>query len=202
MAEYSSQIAVRPAGRGWPRWLAALLVGLLLLLTLLIASWFLRACAPVDPSLNLTAFETPAAPAPPPPIDPTLALKASLDDAQAADPFSGRLPPVPDLEVHVIAPLEDEQHHSGEPGTQHQKGGQDRRAAHDDREIHHEREKARAQPGGKEPDRHVLGGQDDADRLELVLEQIVPLLPQAVTTAPMMMDVATPRPACRSGSLL
>ena len=67
MAEYSSQIAVRPAGRGWPRWLAALLVGVLLLLTLLIASWFLRACAPVDPSMNLTALETPAPPAPPPP---------------------------------------------------------------------------------------------------------------------------------------
>ena len=80
MAEYSSQIAVRPAGRGWPRWLAALLVGVLLLLTLLIASWFLRACAPVDPSVNLTALETPAPPAPPPPIDPTLALKASLDE--------------------------------------------------------------------------------------------------------------------------
>jgi hypothetical protein len=81
MAEFSYQSAVRPTGRGWSRWLAALLVGLLLLLTLLIASWFLRACAPVDPSTNLTALETPAAPAPPPPIDPTLALKASLDDA-------------------------------------------------------------------------------------------------------------------------
>jgi hypothetical protein len=81
MAEYPSQIVARPAGRGWSRWLAALLVGLLLLLTLLIASWFLRACAPVDPSMTLTALETPAAPAPPPPIDPTLALKASLDDA-------------------------------------------------------------------------------------------------------------------------
>ena len=81
MAEYSSQIALRPAGRGWPRWLAALLVGVLLLLALLIASWFLRACAPVDPSMNLSALETPAPPAPPPPIDPTLALKASLDEA-------------------------------------------------------------------------------------------------------------------------
>ena len=33
--------------QGWPRWLAALLMGLLLILALLIASWFLRACAPV-----------------------------------------------------------------------------------------------------------------------------------------------------------
>jgi hypothetical protein len=83
MAEHPSEIVVRPAGGGWPRWLAALLFGLLLLLTLLIASWFLRACAPVDSSMNLTTFETPAPPAPPPPADPTLVLKASLDDAQA-----------------------------------------------------------------------------------------------------------------------
>ncbi|HEY6716627.1 MAG TPA: hypothetical protein VI232_09805, partial [Reyranella sp.] len=83
MAEHPSEIVVRPAGGGWPRWLAALLFGLLLLLTLLIASWFLRACAPVDSSMNLTTFETPAPPAPPPPADPTSALKASLDDAQA-----------------------------------------------------------------------------------------------------------------------
>src|SRR5215813_2316115 len=65
----------------WPRWLAALLFGLLLILALLIASWFLRACAPVDPSTNVTALEHPAPPAPPPPPDPTPALKASLDDA-------------------------------------------------------------------------------------------------------------------------
>ena len=55
MAEHPSPILTRPAGRGWSRWLAALLFGLLLLLTLLIASWFLRACAPVDPSTNLDA---------------------------------------------------------------------------------------------------------------------------------------------------
>jgi len=83
MAEHPSEIVARPAGRGWPRWLAALLFGLLLLLTLLIASWFLRACVPVDPSTNLTTFETPAPPAPPPPADPTSVLKASLDDAAA-----------------------------------------------------------------------------------------------------------------------
>jgi hypothetical protein len=63
-------------------WLAALLVGVLLLLALLIGSWFLRACAPVDPSTNLTTLETPPPPAPPPPPDPTAALKVSLDEAQ------------------------------------------------------------------------------------------------------------------------
>jgi hypothetical protein len=76
-------MVARPAGRGWTRWLAALLIGVFLLLAMLIASWFLRACAPVDPSMNLTALETPAPPAPPPPPDPTSLLKASLDDAQA-----------------------------------------------------------------------------------------------------------------------
>jgi len=69
--------------RGWPHWLAALLFGLLLLLALLIASWFLRACAPVDPATRMATFETPAPPAPPPPEDRTPALKASLDDVQA-----------------------------------------------------------------------------------------------------------------------
>src|SRR5512143_1112762 len=83
MAEPSSEFVDRSAGGGWSRWLFALLFGLLLLLALLIASWFLRACAPVDPSTNLTTLETPAPPAPPPPPDPTAALKASLDDAQA-----------------------------------------------------------------------------------------------------------------------
>lgn len=74
-------MVVRPARVGWSPWLAALLVGLLVLLALLIASWFLRACAPLDPSMNLTTLETPAPPAPPPPSDPTAALKASLDEA-------------------------------------------------------------------------------------------------------------------------
>lgn len=68
--------------QGRSQWLAALLLGLLLLLALLIVSWFLRACAPVDPSTNLTTLETPAPPAPPP-TDPTPVLKASLDDARA-----------------------------------------------------------------------------------------------------------------------
>ena len=72
-----------PARVGWAPWLSALLFGLLLLLLLLITSWLLRACAPVDPTLNLATLETPAPPAPEPPPDPTPVLKASLDDAQA-----------------------------------------------------------------------------------------------------------------------
>ena len=68
---------------GWPRWLAALLMGLLLILALLIVSWFLRACAPVEPSTSLSMLETPAPPAPESPPDPTPILKASLDGAEA-----------------------------------------------------------------------------------------------------------------------
>src|SRR6185295_16276377 len=49
------------------------------------ASWLLRACAPVDPSLNVATIETPAPPAPEPPPDPTPVLKASLDDEQTAE---------------------------------------------------------------------------------------------------------------------
>ena len=74
--------AILPARLGWSRWLSALLFGLLLLLLLLLTSWLLRACSPVDPSLNIATHETPAPPAPPPPADPTPLLKASLDDAQ------------------------------------------------------------------------------------------------------------------------
>jgi hypothetical protein len=66
-----------------PRWLAALLMGLLFILALLIGSWFLRACAPIEPTLSVSTVETPAPPAPPAPPDPTPALKASLDDAEA-----------------------------------------------------------------------------------------------------------------------
>ncbi len=50
---------------------------------LLIASWLLRACAPVDPETSVATLETDAPPAPPPPPDPTPLLKASLDDAQS-----------------------------------------------------------------------------------------------------------------------
>ena len=79
----SAPAVLLPARLGWARWLSALLFGLLLLLLLLITSWLLRACAPVDPTLNLATMETPAPPAPEPPPDPTPLLKASLDDAHA-----------------------------------------------------------------------------------------------------------------------
>ncbi len=83
-ATFASAPAVAlPARFGWSRWLGALLFGLLLLLLLLIASWLLRACSPVDPSTNIATLETPAPPAPPPPPDPTPVLKASLNDAQS-----------------------------------------------------------------------------------------------------------------------
>src|SRR5215217_7488735 len=68
---------------GWPRWLAALLMGLLLILALLIVSWFLRACAPVEPSTSLALRQAPAPPAPEAPPDPTPLLKASLDSSKA-----------------------------------------------------------------------------------------------------------------------
>jgi hypothetical protein len=79
----SAPAVALPTGLGWSRWLGALLFGLLLLLLLLMASWLLRACAPVDPSLNVATQEAEAPPPPPPPPDPTPVLKASLDDAQA-----------------------------------------------------------------------------------------------------------------------
>src|ERR1044071_6645213 len=68
---------------GWPRWMAALLMGLLLILALLIVSGFLRACAPVGPATTLSMLETPAPPAPEAPPDPTPILKASLDSDEA-----------------------------------------------------------------------------------------------------------------------
>jgi len=79
----ASAPALLPARLGWAPWVSALLFGLLLLLLLLMTSWLLRACSPVDPTLNLATMETPAPPAPEPPPDPTPILKASLDDAQA-----------------------------------------------------------------------------------------------------------------------
>jgi hypothetical protein len=81
----SAPAALLPARLGWSRWLSGLLFGLLLLLLLLITSWMLRACAPVNPSLSVATLETPAPPAPPAPPDPTPVLKASLDDAQDAE---------------------------------------------------------------------------------------------------------------------
>ncbi|MBV8193209.1 MAG: hypothetical protein JOY64_07585 [Alphaproteobacteria bacterium] len=81
MAEHSPDVLAEQPPR--LPWLAAFMFGLLLLLALLIGSWFLRACAPVDPSLGLTAIETPAPPASPAPPDPTPALKAALEDEAA-----------------------------------------------------------------------------------------------------------------------
>lgn len=68
---------------GWPRWLAALLMGLLFILALLIASWLLRTCAAVDPAANVVMLEAEPSPLPQAPPDPTPALKASLDEAAA-----------------------------------------------------------------------------------------------------------------------
>ncbi len=79
----SAPAAMLPARLTWAPWLSALLFGLLLLLLLLITSWLLRACAPVDPSLNIATLETPPPPAPEPPPDPTPLLKASLDGEEA-----------------------------------------------------------------------------------------------------------------------
>ena len=79
----ASAPALLPARIGWAPWVSALLFGLLLLLLLLMTSWLLRACSPVDPTLNVATMETPAPPPPEAPPDPTPVLKASLDDAQA-----------------------------------------------------------------------------------------------------------------------
>ncbi|MDP2375398.1 MAG: hypothetical protein Q8M36_17370, partial [Reyranella sp.] len=68
----------------WPRWLAALLMGLLFILALLISSWLLRTCAPVESSAYVVMLEAEPPPPPPPaPPDPMPVLKASLDDAAA-----------------------------------------------------------------------------------------------------------------------
>jgi hypothetical protein len=85
MVERSSDLLDEPQPPPRLPWLAAFLIGLLLLLALLIGSWFLRACAPVDPSVDVTALETPAPPAPPPPTDPTPTLKAALDASEAEE---------------------------------------------------------------------------------------------------------------------
>jgi hypothetical protein len=79
----SAPAAALPATRivGWAPWFSALLFGLLLLLLLLLTSWLLRACVPVDPTLNVATLETPAPPAPEAPPDPTPLLKAALESA-------------------------------------------------------------------------------------------------------------------------
>jgi hypothetical protein len=72
-----------PPHPGWPHWLAALLFGLMLVLLVLIVSWLLRACAPIDPLLNFAILETDAPPTAQSPPDITLALRASLDQTMA-----------------------------------------------------------------------------------------------------------------------
>lgn len=81
----SAPAGMLPAALGWSRFWGALLFGLMFLILLLMASWLLRACAPVDPSLTVATIETPAPPAPEPPPDPTPVLKASLNDEQSAE---------------------------------------------------------------------------------------------------------------------
>jgi hypothetical protein len=68
----------------WSAWLGLLLAGLMLVLLVLIASWLLRACAPVDAAVSVSTLETSAPPPPPPAPDRTGLLKASLDDAAAS----------------------------------------------------------------------------------------------------------------------
>jgi hypothetical protein len=71
----------------WRPWLGALLLGLELALLLLIASWMLRSCAPIDPAVSLSAEEGPGARAPPitpvPTGDSSAGLKVSLDREKA-----------------------------------------------------------------------------------------------------------------------
>jgi len=87
MAETPSSIPapiqVRLVGQSGTHWFAALLMGLLLLAVLLLLSWLLRACVPVDPAVHLSATQAPAPPAPPAPVDPTPALKTALQTVQA-----------------------------------------------------------------------------------------------------------------------
>jgi hypothetical protein len=75
-------LAAATAPLGWWPWLKALLLGLLLLLALIAASWLLRSCMPTPPDLNIATHETPAPPAPEPPPDPTPILKAALTDEE------------------------------------------------------------------------------------------------------------------------
>jgi hypothetical protein len=79
-----------PAGRpalslplSWTHWLAALLLGLMLVLLVLMTSWLLRAFAPIDPLLNITMLETAAPSAAQQPPDITPVLRASLDQTMA-----------------------------------------------------------------------------------------------------------------------
>ena len=63
--------------------LAALLFGLMLVLLVLIVSWFLRAFVPINPLLNFTTSETRTLPAAYSPHDTLPAVRASLDKTAA-----------------------------------------------------------------------------------------------------------------------
>ncbi len=60
----SAPAALLPARLVWSPWLSALMFalmfGVMLLLLLLLTSWLMRACAPVDPTINVAMLETPA----------------------------------------------------------------------------------------------------------------------------------------------
>ncbi|MFL6156513.1 MAG: hypothetical protein ACJ72D_10495, partial [Marmoricola sp.] len=47
-------VLAEPESGGRSQWLAALMLGVMLVLALLIASWVLRACPPFEPSTSLT----------------------------------------------------------------------------------------------------------------------------------------------------
>lgn len=84
----ASRIAANPApaARGWAPWCGALLLGVMLLLLVLVASWVLRACAPVDALTSYSTIETPAPSraSAPPADDPAPALRVSLDRVRSA----------------------------------------------------------------------------------------------------------------------
>jgi hypothetical protein len=64
------------------RWGAALLFGLMLLLLVLVIAWLLRVVMPVVPTISVSTVQMPASTEAVGVSDPTLALKASLDDAR------------------------------------------------------------------------------------------------------------------------
>jgi hypothetical protein len=64
------------------RWGAALLFGLMLLLLVLVIAWLLRVFMPVVPTISVSTVQMPASTEAVGVSDPTLALKASLDDAR------------------------------------------------------------------------------------------------------------------------
>lgn len=64
-------------------WAGTLLAGLLLVLLTLMVSWLLRACAPTEPTVRVSAVEPAYAGVARPAPNPTVRLKASLATAEA-----------------------------------------------------------------------------------------------------------------------